>query len=267
MPSCGKPGPADAGGDADGLRIEVEHGVAVVRLDRPDAMHAIDARLRASLTRALPALDADPGVDAIVLTGSGDRAFCAGQDLDDAVGRRRGTLAVWLDRRRAVWRAVRGGVKAGGAAGNGVAAGAGFQLALLCDLRVAHAGARLGQPEVKAGLASIVGSWMMTLQIGQSANQQLSLTGELVDGERAWQLGLVNELVDRDAVLPTALARARGLADLPQAALRATKRRFRESTQAGFDDACAAALRHQRECFDSGEPQRAMRAFLDRRRR
>ena len=107
---------------------------------------------------------------------------------------RRRSAAGWIDSTR-LYRAVRDVTKPIVAALNGSTAGAGFQMALLCDLRVAHAALRMGQPEIKAGLASIVGSYLMSLQIGHSLNQQLSLTAELISGERAYQLGLVNELV------------------------------------------------------------------------
>ncbi len=249
----------------DPVLIDVTDRVAVVRLNRPNVLNAVNDALRAALTDALPMLDADDAVDAIVLTGSGARAFCSGQDLDESATLDAQTLSGWLDRQHAMYRAVRNVTKPIVAALNGSTAGAGFQMALMCDLRVAHPTLRMGQPEVKAGLASIVGSYLMSLQIGHSLNQQLSLMGELIGGERAYQLGLVNELVPAERVLPCAVERAQQLASLPQAAFRATKRRFCERTQADFEEACTAALGYQLDCYASGEPQRVMRAFLARR--
>ncbi|MEF7616603.1 enoyl-CoA hydratase/isomerase family protein [Aquincola sp. MAHUQ-54] len=247
------------------VTVEMQQHTAIVRLNRPAAMNAVDAVLRADLTRTLQALDADDEVQAIVLTGAGERAFCAGQDLDESATIDTATLAGWLNRQHAMYQAVRDVMKPLVAAINGTAVGAGFQMALMCDLRVAHARLKMGQPEVKAGLASVVGSYLMSLQIGHSLNQQLSLTGELIDGERAWQLGLVNDLVAPADVLPRAIERARALAALPGAALRTTKQRFRERTQAGFEEACSAGIRYQLECYATGEPQRVMQAFIARR--
>ena len=249
----------------DTVQVDIQDGTAVVRLHRPAVMNAVNAELRAALGEQLRALDADPDVGAIVLTGSGERAFCGGQDLDESATIDTDTLAGWLNRQHAMYQAVRDVSKPIVAALNGTAVGAGFQMALMCDLRVAHPTLRMGQPEVKAGLASIVGSYLMSLQIGHSLNQQLSLTGELITGERAHALGLVNDLVAPEQVLPRALERARALAALPGAALRTTKQRFRERTQAGFDDACSAGIRYQLECYSTGEPQRVMREFLARR--
>ncbi len=239
--------------------------IAVVHINRPAGMNAVNASLRSALTDTLYALEADDAVRAIVLTGTGERAFCAGQDLEEAATIDTGNLAGWLNRQHAMYQAVRDMTKPIVAALNGTAVGAGFQIALMCDLRVAHPALRMGQPEVKAGLASIVGSYLMSLQIGHSLNQELSLTGELITGERAHALGLVNDLVAADQVLPRALERAAALAALPRAAVRLTKQRFRECTQAGFDQACNAGIRYQLECYASGEPQQAMRAFISRR--
>ena len=239
--------------------------IAVVRLNRPAEMNAVNASLRAELTDTLYALEADDTVRAIVLTGTGERAFCAGQDLDEAATIDTGNLADWLNRQHAMYQAVRDMTKPIVAALNGTAVGAGFQIALMCDLRVAHPALRMGQPEVKAGLASIVGSYLMSLQIGHSLSQELSLTGELITGERAHALGLVNDLVAAEQVLPRALERAAALAALPRSAVRLTKQRFRERTQPGFNEACSAGIRYQLECYASGEPQQVMRAFISRR--
>jgi enoyl-CoA hydratase/carnithine racemase len=251
--------------DEPTVSVAITDRIAVVRLHRPAVMNAVNDALRRELVVALRDLDAGDTADAIVLTGSGERAFCAGQDLEESAAVDTTTLAGWLNLQHAMYQALRDVDKPVVAAINGTAVGAGFQMALLCDLRVAHADLRMGQPEVKAGLASIVGSWLMSLQIGHSLNQQLSLTGELISGERAHALGLVNDLVAPQQVLARAIERAQALAELPGAAVRMTKRRFRERTQAGFEEACNAGIRYQLECYASGEPRRVMQAFLARR--
>jgi enoyl-CoA hydratase/carnithine racemase len=252
--------------EAQPVLVEIADRLALVRLNRPQALNAVDGALRQALTQVLRELDAGDAADAIVLTGGGDRAFCAGQDLDESATVDTATLAAWLNRQHAMYQAVRDVGKPLVAAINGTAAGAGFQMALMCDLRVAHADIKMGQPEVKAGLASIVGSYLLSLQVGHSINQQLSLTGELISGQRAHELGLVNDLVAPAQVLPHAMARARALAALPGAALRTTKQRFRERTQAGFEEACSAGIRYQLECYSTGEPTRVMQTFLARRK-
>lgn len=244
------------------LTSEIADGVAIVTLNRPSRMNAVNQELRAALLATLPQLNADNAVGAIVITGSGMRAFCAGQDMEEAATTDWTELAAWLNAQRAMYQAVRDLDKPCVAAINGVAAGAGFQIALCCDWRIASAASRLGQPEVKAGLASIVGSYLMSLHVGQTHNAQLSFSGELVDGKRAYEIGLVTELVDTNHVLEAALARAHSLSALPRTAMRLSKQRFRAMTQAGFDDACVAGIAAQLQCYAGGEPQAAIGKFL-----
>ena len=247
--------------------IERRGAIALVRLNRPAALNAVDAQLRAELGAAMRAPNADAGVKAAVIAGSAERAFCAGQDLHEAMELAVDEVEGWLERQHAMYQSVRDFDKPLVAALNGVAAGAGFQIALCCDLRVGYPELRIGQPEIRAGLASIVGTYLMTLQLPLSLNQQLSLAGELLPGRRAFDLGLLNHLLPQAEVLERALALALELAQLPPAAYAATKGRLRELSQPGFDDALAAAKRAQKALYASGEPQRVMREFFARKKK
>jgi len=244
------------------------HGpIELVTLNRPEAMNAVSSQLRGELIAALAAANTDPAVRAVVITGAGDRAFCAGQDLAEAVQYESRDIDSWLGQQHAMYQAVRDLDKPAVAAWNGVAAGAGFQIGLCADLRVGYPEMKLGQPEINAGLASIVGSYLMTLHVGLSHNLQMSLTGELVNGQRGYEMGLVNYLVPREQVLDKALEVATALAAKPQAAMRLTKQRFRALTQAGFEEAGLQGRICQREAYASGEPQKMMREFFEARAR
>ncbi len=245
------------------ILCDIHDDIALVTLNRPARLNAVHRALRASLIATLARLNKDASVRAIVLTGAGERAFCAGQDLEEAADVDIARIPAWLDSQRAMYQAVRDLDKPCIAALNGVAAGAGFQVALCADWRVAATNARIGQPEVKAGLASIVGSYLMTLHVGMTHNVQMSLSGELIDARRAYDIGLVTELAERADVLAAALERAKQLARLPAHAMKLSKQRFRTLTQPGFDAACAAGIEAQIECYAHGEPQMAMRAFLN----
>ena len=249
----------------DEVTVAVEDGIAVVTLNRPDRMNAVNDALRTCLIASLDALNRAPEVRAVVLAGAGPRAFCSGQDLDEAAAVTWQQIVPWLNRQRAMYQAVRDLDKPCVAAVHGVAAGAGFQMALCADWRITTADSRWGQPEVKAGLASIVGSYLMTLHVGHTHNIQMSLSGDLVSGQRAYEIGLVTELCAADELMGSALARARKLAALPPTAVRLSKQRLRTMSQPGFDDACVAGIRAQLECYADGEPQRVMAAFLEKR--
>lgn len=244
------------------IYTEIRDRVFIITLNRPDRMNAVSHALRERLISALAAANQDERVGAVVLTGAGDRAFCAGQDLDEANSVDWRGLVPWLNAQRAMYQAVRDLDKPCVAAINGVATGAGFQIALCSDWRVIAPEARIGQPEVKAGLASIVGSYLMTLHVGMTHNIQLSLSGDLITGQRAYEIGLVTELADKEEVLSCALERAHALASLPATAMRLSKQRFRAMTQPHFDEACVAGIRSQLECYAQGEPQEAMGRFL-----
>jgi enoyl-CoA hydratase/carnithine racemase len=249
----------------DEVRTERRGDIALVTLNRPESLNAVNRALRSALIAALKQANADAGVRAVVIAGAGDRAFCSGQDLSETAEYAVNDIDQWLSEQHAMYQAVRDLDKPCVAAWNGVAAGAGYQLGLCADLRVGYPQMKLGQPEIKAGLASIVGSYLMTLHLTLSQNQQLSITGELIDGQRAYELGLINYLVPRDQVLSKAVAVAQELTRLGATALRLTKRRFRELTQPGFDAALEAARQIQKDAYASGEPQAAMKRFFETR--
>ncbi len=247
------------------ITVEQRDDVVVVTLNRPQAMNAVNSQLRSEMISAMGAVNKDPAVRAVVLTGAGDRAFCAGQDLAEAVEYDMDDIDAWLGQQHAMYQSIRDLDKPVVAAWNGVAAGAGFQIGLCADLRVAYPEMKLGQPEIRAGLASIVGSYMMTLHVGLSQNLQLSLTGDLIDAKRGYEIGLVNYLVPKEQVLEKSVSVAHRLAALPATAMRLTKQRFRAISQAGFDDAGRQAKLNQRQAYASGEPQKMMRGFFEAR--
>lgn len=246
---------------ADLMLTERRGRVLIVTLNRPAVLNAVSPELRTAFIAAMHAAEADADVGAVVITGSG-KAFSAGQDLNETAHLTMDQVRGWGTAMRAMYQSVRDLSKPAVAAWNGIAAGAGMQIGLCCDVRVTHAGARIGQPETRAGLASIVGTYLMSLYVGHGANRELSLSGGLVSGERAHAIGLVDHLVREDEVLAKALSIAEDLMAVPPVAMRLTKERLRALTQPGFDDATAAGIRYSLEAYATGEPQRIMKGFL-----
>jgi len=246
--------------------VERRGDIALVVLNRPERLNAINEDLRREMPRAMASLESDASIKAIVLRGAGERAFSAGQDLGEAARFTVDDVDPWFRGQHAMFAAVRASNKPTVAALVGVAAGAAYQLALYCDMRVGHAELRIGQPEVKTGLGSIMGTSQMMWHVPLSINAELSLGGELISGERAHSLGLVNVLVAKDLVLEEAIVLARELASRPPNAIRLTKERLRELTQAAFDELLPATIRYQRRAYESGEPQRHMQELLKRKK-
>ena len=247
------------------LILERRNDILLVFLNRSKVLNAINATMRTELNTVLSPVNDDPSIRAVVLTGTGDRAFCAGQDLQEAADFNRSNAQEWMEQTRRAFTAIRNLDKPCVSAINGVAAGAGLQLALLCDLRVGHGRTRMGQPEIKAGLASVLGSYLLSLYFGHARSAELSLTARFVEATECVQIGLLNRIVDANRLVDTAVEMAKELALQPPGAFLLTKRRYRQTTQAGFDDVFNVASQYIREAYNSGEPQSAMSSFIKRK--
>jgi enoyl-CoA hydratase/carnithine racemase len=259
-----KPEETNMAAEADLILTERRGRILILTLNRPSVLNAVSPELRAAFIATMAAAEVDPEVGAVVITGAG-KAFSAGQDLNETANLEIDQVRVWCAGLRALYQSVRDLSKPAVAAWNGIAAGAGMQIGLCCDVRVTHPGARIGQPETRAGLASIVGTYFMSLYVGHGANRQLSLSGGLVSGQRAYEIGLADHLVPEGEVLAKSIAIAEELLAVPPVAMRLTKERFRALTQPGFDEATAAGVRYSLEAYATGEPQRIMKGFLAER--
>ena len=251
----------------DDVLVSVEDGIATLTLNRPDRLNAWHTPMREAIAATLGALDRDPSVGAIIVTGAGERAFSAGQDLAETMAFESGDAGrEWFLSWRPFYDALRSLDKGCVAALNGVAAGSAFQFAMLTDVRVGHPGTRMGQPEIDSGIPSVLGPMLMLPRIGLSRTVELTLCGRMMEGEECHRIGLVHHLVD-DAgqVMPAARKVAALLAAKPRTAMRLTKRRFREMTQPDFDEAFAAGAAIEAEAFASGEPQAEMERFFETR--
>ncbi|QPC44562.1 enoyl-CoA hydratase/isomerase family protein [Kaustia mangrovi] len=248
------------------ILTEVDGPVFTITLNRPEVLNAWNAAMREELVDALDEAENDEAVKAVILTGAGDRAFGAGQDLNETKTFDADRAELWIGEWEKLYTRIRSLSKPIVAALNGVAAGSAFQVALLCDLRVGHSGVTMGQPEINSGIASSTGPWIMREMLGIARTIDLTLTGRMMDAEEAERIGLINRLVPRDKVAGEAMALARELAEKPPVAMRLDRQRFREVTEASFQDALKAGIRIQREAYASGEPARMMEAFLAKRR-
>lgn len=247
------------------ILIDIQGAVAVVTLNRPAKLNAWTTPMRKEIIDALQRFEADDAIRAIIMTGAGDRAFSAGQDLSEAHDFDGERAVAWVGEWQRYYAALRGLSKPLVMALNGTAAGSAFQVALLGDIRVGHPGVRMGQPEINAGIASTTGPWIMNSMLGMSRTIELTLTGRLMDAEECHRIGLIHHLVPAAEVFAKALEIAEALAAKPPVAMRLDKQRFREMTEAGFQDSIEAGTRIQREAYESGEPARMMEAFFQQR--
>jgi len=249
----------------DFILSEVRGQIGILTFNRPEVLNAWHAAMRSQLVAALDALEANHEVRAIILTGAGEKAFGAGQDLNETKTFDPDRAELWIGEWERLYDRIRSLSKPIVAALNGVAAGSAFQVALLCDLRVGHRGVTMGQPEINSGIASTTGPWLMREIIGLARTIDLTLTGRMMDAEECFRVGVINRLVPKESVMSETLALANDLAAKPPIAMRLNRQRFREVTEAGFRDCLAAGVRNQREAYATGEPARMMEEFLAKR--
>lgn len=244
--------------DAGLLASREDGGILVLTLTNPGRRNALTEPMRLGLIAALEVAAEDPGASAVVLTGA-DRAFCAGQDRAVLRALDETNVEAWVRGLGALYDALRRFPKPLVAALPGPAAGAGLQMALCCDRRLAAPGARLLQPEVRAGVASIMGPFLIGLFVGEGPNRRMSLACETLDAPAALRLGLLDEVVAEDAALvPAALEAARALAAADPVAYRETKLWMREMSEPGFRAAIEAGVTAQRAAVASGAIRRAL---------
>jgi enoyl-CoA hydratase/carnithine racemase len=252
------------------IKEDIKGRVGIITLNRPEKMNAWHTPMVQELGASLAALDANDAVRAIILTGSGDKAFSAGQDLAETqkfMGGDKGGAQgdEWIEGWKKIYSTIRNLTKPLIAALNGVAAGSAFQIALLCDIRVGHDGSRMGQPEINSGIPSVMGPWVIGDRVGIGKTAELCLTGRIMEAEEAHRIGLIHYLVPQSDVMSKAMEVAELLAAKPPVAMRLNKKRFAEVTQASFDDAVAAGRKYQSQAFASGEPQAYMAKFFEER--
>jgi enoyl-CoA hydratase len=191
-------------------------GVAVVTLNRPEAMNALSRALRAALRQAMVELDADPEVKVIVLTGAGERAFTAGLDLKELSSDPLGMGAAnATDPAENPARALLATGKPVIGAINGVAITGGFEVALACDVLICSTNARFADTHARVGITPGWGlSQKLSRVIGPYRAKELSLTGNFLSAEKAYEWGLANRVVAPEALMDEALKLAREMADI-----------------------------------------------------
>jgi len=247
------------------IQFSVEDGLAELTFNRPHVMNAWHEPMRNEVLDALQRTQNDTDISALVMTGAGDRAFSAGQDINESKEFDEDRAEQWIEEFRTLYGALRSLEKPVVAAVNGVAAGSAFQFVLLTDVRVGCADTRMGQPEINSGIASITGPWIMREILGLSRTIEMTLTGRLAEGAEALQLGLLHHVVEHDDLRSRAREIARELSTKPQLALRLNKRRFWEVLEPGFHEVFDAAIRYHRTSYAAGEPQDIGEQFLARR--
>jgi enoyl-CoA hydratase len=245
--------------------VEMVGPVALVTLNRPEKLNALNEALRQELMLTLDRLAGDPAVRVALLRGAGQKAFVAGADVAEFAGRTPAEQRSVYARRR-VYDAVADFPKPLLAAIHGHCLGGGCELALACDLRVADRSARFAQAEIRLGLIpGAGGTQRLARLVGAGQAMRLALTGDPIDAEEAFRIGLVEVLVDENRHVEKALEIAQRIARWSPVALALVKRAVR----AAFETPLASGLAVEKElflnAFESEDGQEGVRAFIEKR--
>jgi enoyl-CoA hydratase len=245
------------------ILVEQDERVGIITLNRPKALNALNATVMAEVTTAAAQFDDDPGIGAIIITGSA-KAFAAGADIKEMANLSFGDVfgadffAAW-----GKFAAVRTPTIAAVA---GYALGGGCELAMMCDLLIAADTAKFGQPEIKLGvLPGMGGSQRLTRAVGKAKAMDLILTGRTMDAAEAERSGLVSRLVPADDLLTEAKAVAEEISRMSLSAARMAK----EAVNRAFETSLSEGLLHERRLFHSAfataDQKEGMAAFAEKR--
>lgn len=248
----------------DVLQVEVAEGIATLTINRPEVLNALDDGVKAALDEALAAVERDPGVGAVILTGAGDRAFVSGADI-------RALAAKGPEHRLAhglaetFW-TLEHLPQPTIAAVNGYALGGGCELALACDLRIASERARFGQPEVNLGiLPGAGGTQRLSRLVGVGKAKELIFTGAIIDAAEAKTIGLVNAVVPPGELLSRARAMAQLILSKGPLAVRLAKAAITVGMADGMVSGLAFEKMAQAFLFTTADRTEGMQAFLEKR--
>ncbi len=248
------------------LRIEKRDGIAIVTVNRPEKLNALDDRTMEELDGAFTALRSDPAVGGVVLTGAGEKAFVAGADISELAtesplqGKKRSI------RGQRVLDKIEGLGKPVVAAVNGFALGGGCELAMACHVRVAAENARLGTPEVKLGImCGYAGTQRLSRLVGKGRALEILLTGEPIDAQEAHRIGLVNKVDPKEKLLAEAETLLRKMLGNGPVSLRFSL----DAVNAGLEMPFAEAQHLEATLFGlictTDDMKEGTRAFLEKR--
>jgi len=252
------------------LLHEVKDGVATLTLNRPDRLNALGGTLRDDLHDAITRSAANPDVRVMVITGAG-KGFCAGGDVkamnEAKEGKReRPLLEKIAPGRDRTLLAMREAPQPIIAAVNGAAAGAGMNLALGCDIRIASTAARFSQAFVKRGLhPDWGGTYFLPRVVGMAKAAELIFTGAVIDAAEALRLGIVSQVVPPEELMSTVQALARAIAAGPPVAIRLAKHSLYANAERDLKSALEVETFAQNICFETEDAREGIRAFIEKR--
>ncbi len=252
----------------ENILVEKDGAIAVVTLNRPNVLNALNAKLLAEFSFALTELERDAGVRAIVITGAGEKAFAAGADIGELNALGSATAGTGQARMgQSITRQIERLRTPVIMAVNGFALGGGCEIAMAGDIRIASENAKFGQPEVNLGLIpGYGGSQRMTRLVGKGMATYLCLTGEMIDAHEAHRIGLVEKVVPLPDLLSEAKRIGNAIAAKAPLAIAACKRAINGGAHLSIDDALELEALEFGTLVDTHDFHEGTSAFLEKRK-
>jgi enoyl-CoA hydratase len=248
------------------LLVERRDRVALITINRPDKRNALNIQTRQEGAAVLEALRDDDEVRVVVITGAGDKAFIAGADIGEFAGRTALTQRDVMTG-RSLFTAIDAFPKPVIAMINGYCLGGGCELALSCDLRIASDKASFGQPEINLGIIpGGGGTQRLTRLVGEGKAMELILTGDIIDAQTAYQIGLVNTVVPAADLEAKTMELANRIAEKSPIALRMAKESVKLASRSNLDEGLRREVDLFALCFSSEDKDEGVSAFLEKRK-
>ena len=247
------------------ILFEKEPGIAIITLNRPQQLNLLNHDMLAEMSQVLRSLKNENSIRVVIITGAGDGIFSAGVDIKimrefDVSGARE-----FIQTLHDILKDIRELPQIVIAAINGVCFGGSFEMALSCDIRVAAENAQFGLPETKVGLPSVIEAALLTQFMGIGKTKEFVFTGEAIDVDEAYRLGLVNKIVPSGQLISAAREMAMKILNYSPTALRVQKDIINRWMTLDLEAAIDYSINAFSLCFATGEPREAMSAFLEKR--
>ncbi len=248
------------------LLFEIRDGIAFVTLNRPDKLNALNDQVMLELADAAERIATEPDIKGAILTGSGPKSFVAGADIGDLSRQGPFDGKARAQRGQAVLRRLETCGKPVIAAINGFALGGGCELAMACHIRIASENAKFGQPEVKLGIApGYGGTQRLPRLVGKGVAMQLILTGEMIDAQEAYRIGLVNKVVPAADLLAESEKMMRGILAMGPLAVRLAMEAVDQGLEMTLDEGLLLEANHFGLLAATQDMKEGTTAFLEKR--
>jgi enoyl-CoA hydratase/carnithine racemase len=249
------------------LRVEIREQVAVLTLNRPQVRNAMSMRMREQLEKVWDRLNTDDAVRVVIITGAGDKAFCAGVDLKERGQMSEKAVRELRERGPVIQIKILNLYKPVIAAVNGYALAGGMEIALACDIRIAAEHAVFGLPETTLGIIpGGGGTQLLPRLIGDARAREMIFTGERIDAETADRIGLVNRVVPLEKLMDTAMALAEKMKQISPIALKNAKKAINRSREVGLDEGFIFEAQAYLTCIPTKDRVEALKAFAEKRK-